>query len=196
MKNFTKTILASVLILTFATVAFSQVDIGFKGIGGKVGFVSPEDPIGSTLGLGVVADLGTITPDIHLSAFVDFWNKSYDSGSGFGYTAKWTWTEMVFGAAAKYYFPMEGSKFKPYAGGGLGFAYGKSKWTSDAINTGFGTIGGGSYSSSNTNIGFRILAGADYELSPGLTGFAEATYHIDGVDYFGIFVGVTKTLGQ
>ena len=61
------------MVLFVANLSYGQANIGFKGIGGKVGLVMPEDPIESTFGLGVVANLGTITPDIHLDAFIDFW---------------------------------------------------------------------------------------------------------------------------
>jgi opacity protein-like surface antigen len=194
MKNIVKLFTVVIAVLFVANLSYGQANIGFKGIGGKVGLVMPEDPIESTFGLGVVANLGTITPDIHLDAFIDFWSKSYDSGTGLGYTAEWSITEIVIGAAAKYYFPMEGSKFKPFAGGGLGLVYGKSKW--EASGTNVGLIGGGSFSSSDTEIGFRILGGADLELSPGLSGFAEAAYHIGGIDFFGISVGIIKMLGE
>ena len=72
--------LVSLLVLLMATISFAQADIGFKAVGGKVSFVMPEDPIESTIGLGAVADLGTITDAIHLDAFAEYWGKSYDVG--------------------------------------------------------------------------------------------------------------------
>lgn len=196
MKNFIKLFTLVTGVLFVANLSFGQADIGFKGVGGKIGFVDPESGIESTFGLGVVANLGTITPDIHLGAFIDYWSKSYDAATGLGYSAEWSWTEIVLGASAKYYFPMEESKFKPFAGGGIGLVYGKTKWDYQGVTTGVGTVGGGSYSSSDTELGFRILGGADMELSPGLFGFGEVVYHIGGADYLGIFVGVIKMLGE
>ena len=110
----------SILVLMTATLSFGQADIGLKAIGGKVGFVMPEDPIDSTIGFGLVADLGTITDAIHLDAFVEYWGKSYDVGY-----YEWSYSHITIGATAKYYFEMD-SEFKPYAGGGLGFIIGSS----------------------------------------------------------------------
>jgi len=189
MNRLAKLLMVVTLVLFAANMGYGQ--IGFKGVGGKVGFVAPEDPIESTFGLGVVADLGTITPDIHLGAFADYWGKSYDI---FG--AEASFSLIVIGAAAKYYFPMENSKFKPYAGGRLGFAIGKSKVTTEDIDTGFGIIQGGETSASDTDLAFRILGGGELELSPGLNGFVEVIYELNGVDFFGVYVGIIKALGQ
>ncbi len=185
MSRASKLLFVAVIVLLCGNLAFAQSDIGLKGVGAKIGFVAPEDPIESTIGFGAVADLGTITPAIHLGAFVDFWKKSYDTGS-LGGTFEASFTEIAIGALGKYYFPMSNSAFKPYAGAGLGLTIGKAKVDSP--------YGGGSDSS--TDFGFRILGGADYALSPTLTGFAEAVYQIDGADYFGIFAGVVYSLGK
>jgi len=195
MKNFIKLFTLITVVLFVANLSYGQANIGFKGIGGKVGFVDPESSIGSTFGLGVVANLGTITPAIHLDAFADYWGKSYDE-SMFGANAESKCTEIAIGAAAKYYFPMEGSKFKPYAGGGLALTIGKCTFDYQYTDPFTGQTSDQSSSSSDTELGFRILGGADMELSPGLIGFGEIVYHTNGWDYLGIFVGVVKILGE
>lgn len=166
---------------------FAQAEIGFKGVGGKVGFVMPEDPIDNTFGFGAVVDFGTITPDIKIGAIFEFWSKSYCEESAM-FDADWTITEIIIGPMVKYCFPSE-SQFKPYVGGGLGFTIGKSKFeTNDPY------FGNQETSSSDSEIGFFFGGGVDYELSPNLLGFVEAKYHLDGADYLGIFVGVTYLL--
>ena len=58
-------ILMSVLAcLLFADMA-AAADIGFMGIGGRLGYVKPEDPIDGTFDIGVVVDLGTIIPALN-----------------------------------------------------------------------------------------------------------------------------------
>ena len=190
MIRFIKYSSVAVIILVLTNFCFGQADIGFKGAGGKIGFISPEGGIGSTIGFGGVVDLGTITPDIHLGAYVEYWGKS-DEELNF----KSKWSQITFGAIAKYYFPMEGSKFKPYAGGGLGLVINKFSGEIPEVDTGFGGFGG-EFSESSSDIGIRLAGGADFELSPGLTGFAEVVYNISDMDYFGVFVGVVKSLGK
>jgi len=165
--------------LLMVSVALPQSDIGLKSVGGKIGYIMPEDPIESTLGFGIAADLGTITPAIHLGGFFEYWSKSYDISS-YSYKQEWSWSEFIFGATAKYYFKSS-SNIKPYAGAGLNFIIGKWSWEA----SGFGDD-----SESETDIGFHFCGGVEHELSPTLNGFAEAKYTIDGADHFGIYVGV------
>ena len=188
MNHTIRLFIIAVVVLLFGSLAFAQTDIGFKGVGAKLGFVSIESGIGSTVAFGALADLGTITHDIHLGAFFDFWSKSYSAGTGYGYNADWTYSEFTFGGLAKYYFKLENSSFKPYAGAGLDLAIGKVKWNAGTVH--------GDFSSSKTDLGFDIFGGADYPFSPNVTGFAQVGYHIDGANYFGIFAGVVYSLGK
>ena len=180
----------SVLIVSMmVTFAFAQTDIGLKAVGGKIGFVMPEDPIDNTIGLGVVANLGTITPAINLAAFVEYWGKTYDVG-GYGET---TFSEITIGATAKYYFAMD-SQFKPYAGAGLDFIIGSSSWKYTGPSNPYLTET--KSSDSDTDIGFHFCGGADYKLSDSMTGFVEVKYGINGIDVFSISGGVLFKLGQ
>ena len=178
--------LVILIVLTMATFAFAQADIGLKAVGGKVSFVMPEDPIESTIGLGAVADLGTITDAIHLAAFAEYWGKSYDVGY-----YEWSYSIITIGATAKYYFEMD-SQFKPYAGGGLGLIISsvKSDYSGEYSQYIKNT------SSSDTDIDFHICGGAEYELSDTMVGFAEAKYSLGGIDTFLISAGVLFKLGQ
>jgi len=184
-----KLVLIVLVVSMMATMAFAQADIGLKAVGGKVSFVMPEDPIESTIGLGVAADLGTITDAIHLAAFVEYWGKSYDVGS-YGETS---FSEITIGATAKYYFEMD-SQFKPYAGAGLGFIIGSSSWEYTGPSSPY--ITETKTSDSDTDIGFHFVGGADYELSDTMTGFAEVKYAMNGIDTFIISAGVLFKLGQ
>ena len=193
MSRSMKVVLIMLVVLSTVSLVYGQANIGFKGIGGKVGYAFPEDPLESTISFGAVVDLGTIIPALNIGAFVDYWANSYDAGT----FASWGWTEINLGPFAKYYFPMDNSKFKPFAGGGLAFTFGKAKWETTDYNPFTGqVISGNEVSESETHVGFRLLGGADYELSPGLNGYVEVLYNISHVDYFGIYVGVVKVLGQ
>ena len=176
------------LILIFSVgISFAQSDIGLKSIGGKLGFVMPEDPIDNTFGLGVVADLGTITPAIALQAHVEYWGKSYDVGY-----YEWTFSEIIIGATAKYYFPTQGI-MKFYGGGGLDFIIGNSSGEYTGTNPYYTNT---DVSDSDTDIGFHFCGGGEYPLSETMTGFAELKYTVDGADFFSIFAGVKFKMGQ
>lgn len=167
-----------VCILCLATLATGQ-DIELQGIGGRLGFVLPEDPIESTIGFGVQADLGTIIKDFHLTAFGDFFKKSYDHAFG-----KWRLTQIGLGATAKYLFQVH-SSVQPYAGAGLGFTIGHSSWEPHP---------GPKHSEWDFDLGMHLAGGGEYPFSSNLRGCAELKYHINGADYLGIWCGVTYML--
>jgi|Deesub1362B_J571_1020462.scaffolds.fasta_scaffold01944_4 opacity protein-like surface antigen len=165
--------------------AGAQPNIGLNAIGGKLGYISPEDPFDSVIGFGAVANLGTLTPQIFLRGFVDYWSKS-EKSNVFGTEVESSFSSLTFGASGLYYFAAEGSSFQPYAGGGLGFTISKGK----------SSAGGYTYSDSDSDISFHVLVGADYPISPNLTGFAEFKYHLNGVDAWGIYGGVLFSLSK
>ena len=186
MRRITAVIPAVCLFLfCLSTIVLGQAAFGLKGVGGHLGYVIPEDPIENTIGFGAQADLGTITKDVHLTALLQIWSKSYKAGvPSYGEA---DWTEIVIGASAKYFFEVK-SAVKPYIGGGLNFTIGRSKWEFSYLGYKY------EESDSETDLGLHILGGAEYPLSPELTGFAELLYHLNGADYFGIFIGVTYSL--
>lgn len=187
-----QTWLVGILAVLFITgMAFGKANIGFMGIGPKVGFIMPEDPIESTFGFGAVADLGTIMPKLALEGEVLYWKKGYGE---FDY--KWSYSQIYISALAKYFFNQKkNAKMQPYAGGGLGFVIGKvkSEYTGEYSDY-FGHDA--SYSSSSTDIGIHFLGGVKTALSPSMDGFAEARYSIDGASFFGIFGGVVFKLNK
>ena len=186
--NSNRVLLSAILVaLLIPTLSLAEANISLNGVGGRLGFVMPEDPIDNTIGLGLNADLGTLMPNLSLWGYLDFWSKGYDAGY-----YEWSWTSIAIAAIAKYEFEMEGD-IKPYAGGGLGFTI--TSWNSDYTGpAGFGFDA--STSDSNFDIGLHFLGGAAKEFSPQLTGFAELKYSIDGADYFGIYVGVSYKLNK
>ena len=108
-------VLAFSCILAVAAVG-NAADIGLKGIGGKIGLVMPEGGADNTLGLGVVADLGTIVPQLRLEGFADYWGDSWGTAP-----YECSWSTITIGGTAKYDFPIEAA-FTPFVGGGAGLA--------------------------------------------------------------------------
>ena len=182
-----KRLLVVGIILTFATSAFAG-DIGLKGIGGRLGYVMPEDPIDATFGFGVQADLGQFTPDIKFAAFIDYWSKGYDEAY-----YEWSWTTIAFGATAKYEVAMEGN-IVPYFGGGVGLNYGK--WSGEYKGPASPYITETDQDESEIDFDFHFLGGGKMPLSPTMDGILELKYVISGnADYFGIWGGVVFKLG-
>jgi opacity protein-like surface antigen len=185
MKNYVFTIL---IILMMMSIAYSQADIGLMGVGGKVGYVMPED-IDNTFGFGLEADMGTIMPNLSLHGFVEYWSKSYDVG--FGSDADASISVIALGAAAKYHFEMDGN-ITPYAGGGLGLNIGKASLEYTDPFTGQKVDD----SDSESDIAIHLLGGASMPLSPQMDGYAELKYVISDVEYFGIFLGINYKMGK
>lgn len=187
-----KKTLLLLLVLALPLISFAQADIGFYGVGGRLGYVMPESEIKDTFGLGLNADLGTITPDIALEGFIDYWSVSYDAAAYWGSDFEWKYSLFAIGALGKYYFPQSGS-YDPYVGGGLSLNFysfespaGYNPYTNTYEKD----------SSSKMSLGIHMVAGAKMELSETLDGFAEVKYTVSKWDYFGIYVGVMYKLGK
>ena len=187
--------LISALVFTCLFLANAQAaQMGFMGIGGRLGYIKPEDPIESTFGFGVVADLGTIVPALRLEGSLDYWSKSYKAGY-FGFAdAEWKYSDLMIGATAKYMIPTQG-KVSPFAGGGLALHMFSYEYEYEYINP-FdpSDISHEKYDDSETDIGFHAVGGAEMRLSPNLRGSGEFRYAIADPDHFGIFFLLTYLL--
>jgi len=187
-KRFSMLFLA---VLLMFSLSMAQTDIGLKGVGGKLGYIMPDNDIENTIGFGLIADLGQYNDNISLDAYVDYWGKSYDVGA-----SEWSWSVISIAAIGKYAFESSGS-FQPYAGGGLGLDIGRSEWKytgPTSPNPLYNIDYDGS--SSDSDLAIHLVGGATMELSEGLEGLAEVKYTIGGADYFGIYVGVIYSLNR
>ncbi len=183
MKFSLRTILFSALIFFLTTSVQAQPGIGFKGIGGKLGLVSPS-AISSTIGFGVFADLGTIAPNIQLEANIDYWSKSTTSISSF--------RDIAFGGIARYMFDVNNPALKPFAEGGLSLHFLKSD--TDEIDF-FGQTA--NFSASTTKLGFDLGGGLLYQISPQLDLLAELKYRlVSTVNQLTLNAGVVFRLGS
>jgi len=177
------------LVTVFALVLsagnlFAQFNFNLSGVGGFGGYVSPEDPIGSTFGFGARANVGNYGDKIDLIGEFFYWSKTYDYGM---YDSEWSWSQMYFNALAKYSFTSKGS-ITPYVIGGLGFVSGSWKWKSSYV-----AYNG---SASDSEIGFNFGGGIDFKVSPNMDGFAEARFNTGEANMFGILGGVMVKLNK
>jgi hypothetical protein len=190
MKKRIAVIVTVALCLVTGSALFATSDIGFKGVGPQLGFISPSaSGLGGTIGFGGVVDLGTITPQIGLEADVLYWSKSHTY-----YDFKWSYSQFYITAVGKYYFEhKKDASFEPYAGAGLGLCMGtwKTDWTGNYY--GYAT----NSSMSTTSLVFLAVGGVKHPFSPKMYGFGEARYMSGGgnlASFWGIFAGLVFSL--
>ena len=145
-----KRLLLTLLILIFTVSAVpAQMQLGLRGAGFTVGFVSPEDT-DSVIGVGFFVDMGTVANNISLEPYLDFWSRSEDVIGGGEVSVR----DMTLGARAKYVFTPSGSELRPFAGAGLGLHFAHAEITTPDF--GFGTV---SFDDSDTKLGLDIGGG-------------------------------------
>lgn len=165
----------------------SQMNLGFRAIGGSLGYISPENVDGTFL-LGVFADAGRITNDIMLEPRIDYWNKSEES---FG--AKASVRDIIIGARGKYLFQTSNPKLMPFAGAGLSFHMVHAEATIPAM----GGFPEQKVEDSTTKLGLDIGGGVATPISPRYDLIGEAWYGIvSDVSQFSLRVGMSYRLGQ
>jgi opacity protein-like surface antigen len=176
------------LVLCYSSFAMAEADIGFKGIGGKIGFVSPDN-IDGTFGLGAFVNLGTFAPQVGFEATLDYWGSSSGSGS-----FSVDFRDIIFGARAKYLFKVNNEKWKPYAGGGLALHLFNSDTPAIDFGPPIGVVGGGSDSS--TKIGVDLIGGSGYTVGEKVDLVGELMYRIvSDVGQFVIYAGAVYWFG-
>lgn len=171
-KRLTTSVIIGVglLISGFFTDAFSAGayrhtesgnNLGFKGIGPRIGFVDPQGALDGTAEVGVVFDFGELAPRLKLDGSASFWstgrNYRYYNGNHYeGYD--WTVRDLILRAGVNYRF-LEG-EWIPYAGGGIGMHF--YSWD----------YNGAPYYSNNsdTQFGIYLDGGIEHQLSDSWTG--------------------------
>ena len=152
----------SIMVMTFVGTCFllsvcctevsAKSDIGFKGIGPRIGFVDPEGSLDGTVEFGVVFEFGEFVRQLYWDGSVSYWS----TGQDWQYNNNkydWKLSDLVFRSGVNYHF-LEG-EWVPYAGGGLGLHFyswdyaGSPNWAN----------------SSDTEFGFYIDGGVEHEFS-------------------------------
>lgn len=160
------------LVLLVFSFSDSSAQIGFKGVGGRLGFVTADGNV-STIVFGGHVNLGEIIPGLVIVPSIDYWSESI---------LNW----LSINGNVRYYFPT-GGNIALFGGGGLAF-----NRTSVDIPS-FGGFGGGSVS--DTGISINLTGGAEMPISDTLVGTAMIMFNTDG-SQIKIMGGVTYMLGQ
>ena len=180
-----------IALLLIGSLGVAQ-ELGLKGVGGSLGYVSVSFNNGtSTESLGGLAFaghayLGEISKGIGLYPEVQYFSTSKDVSG-----ASWKLSDFAINANVHYAIAMEG-QLKPYVGGGLGYNSLSSTVDIPAISAGFFTIPGTTYTSSTSRIGINLLAGADYKMNDQMSLFIEPRYVLaSDFNHFLVKVGAT-----
>ena len=177
-----KKALLFILVLALAIPAMAQTDIGFKGIGGRLGYVDPDGPDGTIL-FGVVADLGTWVPQLHWDASIAYWSSGEE---GPGWDA--SWSDLAFRSTVKYHF-IEGP-WEPYAGGGIGLHM--ISFSYDYNGPGYP----GDYDDSESDFALVVLGGVEHKFNAQWKGSAELMFDFGDAEQTSIQFNVIYMLGQ
>ncbi len=168
-QKVTLTLICALVLLVFASTDSTAQQIGFKGIGGRLGLVSSG---GSTIIFGVHANLGEIIENLVIFPSIDYWSKN-NTGV------------FSINGNVRYYFPT-GGNIDFFAGGGLSLM----RWSWDGYDTGLGTVGGGS----DIDFGLNLLGGVDIPVQDNLVASAKIIFNTHG-DQLKIMGGITFLLG-
>ncbi len=172
------TLTALVLLVLFplSTLAGQdEVEVGFR-----LGLANVEGEIGTAIVVEGMADLMTIAPGWKLEGGVEFWHKEYELSPELSYS----YTVVGLDVRAKRYFPLSGSLFKPFCGGGLGIHVQRRSKEQ------FGPPPPYPHHNSSNKLVLHIVGGGEYPLTANLSGLCELKYSFGGWSYFGLFLGL------
>ncbi|HEX5131958.1 MAG TPA: hypothetical protein VFX92_05675 [Candidatus Krumholzibacteria bacterium] len=187
-----KVLLAVAAICAFAaSSAPAATNLALQGIGLRAGFVNPDN-LGSTLGFGLIFDLGTVHPQVAVESYAGFWSQT-DSPFGTEFGVK----DFSMGGRAKYMFTTSNPTVQPYAGAGLGLHVLNAHVESPAYTFGTEIIPG--YSASDTEVRLGLDLGGGLKIDRG-TQFAfvgEGWFSVvSDVSHFSVMVGAVYMFGR
>lgn len=165
------------LVVAFGTGdAVAQSSLGFKGVGGRLGYLDADGLDSGTIVFGAHVYLGEIIPQLALVPSIDYAKKSQDVG-----TVEVDVSALSINGDVRYYFPT-GGNVDIFAEGGLA-------WVRTKADAGqFGDV-------SESEIGLNLGGGAEIPLSDNLVGTAMLIYVTEG-EQIKIMGGITFLLGQ
>ena len=112
------------MVVAFTNAAVAKSDIGFKGIGPRIGYVDPEGGLDGTIEFGAAMEFGEFVRQLHWDGSVSFWSagRDYNYYNGSGYrNYSWSLRDFILRSGINYHF-LEG-EWEPYVGGGLGLHF-------------------------------------------------------------------------
>ncbi|HXV13926.1 MAG TPA: outer membrane beta-barrel protein [Candidatus Krumholzibacteria bacterium] len=192
MKRFSVVLAAVAFCTLMAADASAQANFALRGIGLKAGVVNPED-LDTTLGLGLIFDLGTIHPDWAFESYAGYWSQTEeDFGGEFGVR------DFSFGAKTKYMFKTSNPAVQPFAGGGLGLHVLSAHAEIDPISVG-GTVifPGSSVEETELRVGLDLGGGLRYDAGKQFAFLGEGWFSVvSDASHFSLMVGAVYMFGR
>ncbi|HET6348214.1 MAG TPA: hypothetical protein VFH88_03935 [Candidatus Krumholzibacteria bacterium] len=187
-------ILATVAICTLfaANTASAEANLALRGIGLKAGVVNPDN-VNSTLGAGLIFDLGTLHPHVALQSYAGYWSQTEEA-----YGVKAGVHDFSFGAKANYMFAVSNPSIQPYAGAGLGLHLLNSHAETAPVYYG-GTLlfPGTSIDDSSVKLGLDLGGGLRIDQGGQFAFLADAWFSIvSDVSQFSLMAGVVYMFGR
>jgi hypothetical protein len=189
-KNITATCILLLTICMFVaegSYAASTSDLGFKGIGGRIGFVKPEADFKTTVEIGLVTDWGTVARNLFIESAVTYWKSSYDVK-----LAAHTWgfydADFAVKAGLKYHFLDR--EWQPFAGGGLGLHF-----YSTAAEAPSEYHGGYPYKD-ETQWGFYLVGGIEHQFTEDLKGSVEVQWDAADINQTALQLNLIYLIGK
>lgn len=186
--------LTVLLVLLFCTVASqnarAQSDVGLKAAGFELGVVDPEH-VDATIGFKGFLDLGTLAPNVGLSAQLGFWTAS-DGSYNFG---DYSLSDLSLGMRGTYMFNASSSGMVPFAGAGLGLHFLHASVDVPNQDVGGLLIPGYTADDSSTKLGLEVGGGLKFPMGQSRDLITEAWYgSVDGASQFSVHVGMAFPL--
>ncbi|MBN1755008.1 outer membrane beta-barrel protein [bacterium] len=168
----------------------SDIDIGFKSAGVKVGLVIPNhDNYYNTIGFAGVVFLGSFSKLIHLEAGFRYWNADMDySGYKDNPYDDGRFSDIMIFPTLKLVPPLKSLPIEPYLGVGLGVNMYKTK-PDNADNPIFSE-------ESKTRLEPHFDIGVSYDLIPEIKIVLSAQMNISDISSYYIDLGILFNLEQ
>jgi opacity protein-like surface antigen len=112
MKRLFAMLVCFLAVSAMTSTAMAAADIGLKGIGVRVGVVDPDN-LDTTVGFGILMDLGTFHPNVSFETYANYWSNSFDVG-----LAESSFRDIAIGAKARYLINTARPTIHPFVGAG------------------------------------------------------------------------------
>ncbi|MEE9270933.1 MAG: outer membrane beta-barrel protein [Candidatus Krumholzibacteria bacterium] len=168
MRPFNLCAMALLLCVAAATDTHAGANLGMRGVGGRLSFVNPQD-IDGTIGFDLIADFGTLRPQLALEATLDYWSSEEDRGSVSNDVR-----DIALGARLKHTFNVTNARVRPYVAGGLALHFIRTEVPAMLI----GGVPIPGTDDSDTKLGLDLAGGVGYKTSPNLFVVGELRFRL------------------
>lgn len=168
--------LAFLACATLATPAAAAEDAPtLAKLGPTVSYVSLEGGQ-ETVAYGLLADLGSLTPDWRFGATADLWSKTRGGSGGYELSLR----DVAVGARVMYHVPVQSRRVDPALGTGLAVHFLHTKLASG--------YSGNAVTDDRTRIGLDVAGEIGFKLGPHVDLVLQTTYRVIADDSSGLTV--------